>query len=127
MVTCWADTNPIRQRRDRDARITLEHYDLSDNDLEETFMVGEFVGLGPAKLKDILRVMKATYFGKIGVEYMHSNNTDVRRWMRQEIEPQFQNIDLPIEKKKEFLKNLIKPLYLRTFFKRNMLGKSASP
>ena len=41
-----SDTNPIRPRQDRDARISISHYDLSEEDLNRTFYCGNFVGLG---------------------------------------------------------------------------------
>ena len=81
-----SDTNPIRERVDRSARISLGDYDLTDSDLENSFLCGEFVGLGSAKLKDIISHMKSLYTGKIGIEYMHSNDTEMRRWIRKEFE-----------------------------------------
>ncbi len=81
-----SDTNPIRPRRDRKARISLEEYGLSEADRKTVFQCGEFVGLGPATLDSILDHLKAIYCSKIGFQYMHSNNTDVRRFMRERIE-----------------------------------------
>lgn len=118
-----SDTNPIRERKDRDARISLEHYDLSDDDLKEVFMVGEFVGLGPAALGDILRHMKAIYCEKIGIEYMHSNNTDVRRWVRKRFESTAKSIQFDPEKKRRILSKLNEATVFENFLHTKYIGQ----
>lgn len=118
-----SDTNPIRARKDRDARISLEFYDLTEGDLKETFLCGEFVGLGPATLGDILTHMKAVYCGKIGVEYMHSNNTDVRRWVRERFESTAKNYNLSSEKKKRILRKLNEATVFENFLQTKYVGQ----
>jgi 2-oxoglutarate dehydrogenase E1 component len=100
------DTNPIRPRINRHARISLDDYGLTEADLTESFRCGEFVGLGVATLKDIIAKMKKIYCDKIGIEYMHSNNTDIRRWVRNEFESGSIHINYPFEKKKRILQKL---------------------
>lgn len=118
-----SDTNPIRPRKDRDARISLSHYDLSDEDLEKTFLCGEFVGLGPAKLGDILRHLKSIYCGKIGVEYMHITDTDQRRWFRDRFESTASKINYPIEKKKQILRKLNEATVFEQFLQTKFIGQ----
>ena len=118
-----ADTNPIRPRRDRNARISLQEYGLSEADLETKFQCGEFVGLGPATLKEILDHLKKIYCAKIGFQYMHSNNTDVRRFMREKIESSAKNIDLPMDKKKRILKKLNEANVFENFLQTKYIGQ----
>ena len=54
-------TNPVRERKDRSPRLDLEDFGLSKDDLETTFEVGKELGLGVAKLKDILAALKKMY------------------------------------------------------------------
>lgn len=118
-----SDTNPIRPRINRDARISLEHYDLSKNDLDEKFLCGEFIGLGPATLKDIIAHMERTYCGFIGVEFMHSTNTDIRRWFRARFETSASNIDFPLEQKKRILKKLNEASVFENFLQTKYIGQ----
>lgn len=118
-----ADTNPIRPRRDRKARISLEEYGLSDADRKTIFQCGEFVGIGPATLDQILDHMKEIYCAKIGFQYMHSNNTDVRRFMRERIESTAKNIEIPIEKKKRILKKLNEANVFENFLQTKYVGQ----
>jgi 2-oxoglutarate dehydrogenase E1 component len=118
-----ADTNPIRPRIDRQARISLEEYGLSEADRTTIFQCGEFVGLGPATLQDILDLMKKIYCGKIGFQYMHSNNTDIRRWMREKIESTAKNIDLSLDKKKRILQKLNEANVFENFLQTKYVGQ----
>lgn len=118
-----ADTNPVRPRRDRKARISIEEYGLSEADRNTVFQAGEFVGLGPATLDQILEHLKAIYCGKIGFQYMHSNNTDVRRWMREQIESTHKNLDLPFEKKRRILEKLNEANVFENFLQTKYVGQ----
>ncbi len=119
-----SDTNPIRERKDRDARISLSHYDLSDSDLDRQFLCGEFVGLGgPATLAEILKHLKHIYCGKIGVEYMHCTDTDMRRWFREKFESGVTKIDYPLEKKKRILRKLNQATVFEQFLQTKFIGQ----
>ena len=45
-----AKTNPIRERKDRDANLNLQFFGLSEDDLDKTFQVGERIGIGARTL-----------------------------------------------------------------------------
>jgi 2-oxoglutarate dehydrogenase E1 component len=118
-----ADTNPIRPRKDRQARISLLEYSLSEADRTTVFQCGEFVGLGAATLQDILDHLKKIYCAKIGFQYMHSNNTDIRRWMREKIESTAKNIDMGLEKKKRILQKLNEANVFENFLQTKYVGQ----
>ena len=118
-----ADTNPIRPRRDRKARISLEEYGLSDADRKTVFQCGEFVGIGPATLDQILDHMKEIYCAKIGFQYMHSNNTDVRRFMREKIESTAKKIEISLDKKKRILQKLNEANVFENFLQTKYVGQ----
>lgn len=118
-----SDTNPIRPRKDRDARISLSHYDLTEDDLDKTFLCGEFVGLGPCSLGKILDHLKRVYCGKIGVEYMHCNNTDMRRWFRERFESGTIDVNYSIDKKKNILRRLNEATVFEQFLQTKFIGQ----
>lgn len=118
-----ADTNPIRPRRDRKARISLEEYGLSDADRKTVFQCGVYLGIGPATLDQILDHMKEIYCAKIGFQYMHSNNTDVRRFMRERIETTAKKIEIPLDKKKRILKKLNEANVFENFLQTKYVGQ----
>lgn len=118
-----ADTNPVRARKDRKARISLQEYGLSDGDLKTVFHCGEFVGLGATTLENIIDHLRSIYTSKLGFQYMHSNNTEVRRWMRERIEATAKNIDFPIEKKKRILQKLNEANVFENFLQTKYVGQ----
>ena len=119
-----SDTNPIRPRRDRDARISFDHFDLSTDDLDKPFMCPEFVGLAKnSTLREILDHLRAIYCGKIGVEYMHCLNTDVRRWFREKYESEAKNLNFPLEKKKRILRKLNEANVFENFLQSKFIGQ----
>lgn len=118
-----ADTNPIRPRRDRKARISLEEYGLSDADRKTVFQCGEFLGIGPATLDQILDHMKEIYCAKIGFQYMHSNNTDIRRFMREKIESTAKKIEISLDKKQRILQKLNEANVFENFLQTKYVGQ----
>ena len=50
----FTETNPVRQRRDYSPNLDIKNFCLTETDLEKTFNAGIEIGLGPAKLKDII-------------------------------------------------------------------------
>ena len=51
-------TNPVRERRKYSPTLDISNFNLEENDLDVVFQAGEEVGLGPAKLKDIVSHLK---------------------------------------------------------------------
>ena len=58
-------------------------------------------------LKDILSIIRKTYCGNIGAEYMHINETEQKRWIQQRLEEVMSTPDFSIEKRKRILNRVI--------------------
>lgn len=118
-----SDTNPIRPRKDRHARLELSEYGLEEADLEKEFWCANLLDIGTSKLKDIITHLKRIYCYKIGIEYMHSNNTEIRRWVREKFEKEAHTIDLPIEQKKRILHKLNQATVFESFLQTKYIGQ----
>jgi 2-oxoglutarate dehydrogenase E1 component len=62
------------------------HYGLSEADMTVVFNSGSLVGPDQMPLREILRAVKETYCGSIGIEYMYITDTQVKRWIQQRFE-----------------------------------------
>jgi 2-oxoglutarate dehydrogenase E1 component len=62
-------------------------YGFSDADLERVMPAGGLYGLREAPLGEIIRRLRETYCGSIGVEMMHITATDRRTWLQERLEP----------------------------------------
>ncbi len=118
-----ADTNPVRQRRDRNARLNLADLGLSEADLEQPFHAGEELGLGKAKLKDIIAHLRQVYCQSIGTEYTYINNPDIKEWIKNKIEKEGQKIDFPKDKKIRILNKLNETVVLEEFLSKKYVGQ----
>lgn len=117
-----ADTNPIRARKDRKARLNLSDVGLSDADLETEFYAGEFLGLGKAKLSAIVSKLKACYAGKVGIQYTYINNNERCQW----VENAYANMmtqELSIEERKRVLQKLNEGVMFEKFLHTKYIGQ----
>jgi 2-oxoglutarate dehydrogenase E1 component len=82
-----ADINPLAGAPRTSPRLALAAFGLDESDLDRTFETGHYLGGGQRKLRDIIASLRETYCGKVGVEYLHLQDTEVRRWLQDRIEP----------------------------------------
>ena len=66
--------------------LSLERFGLATADFERQVPETSFLG-GGANLKEILLLLKETYCRSIGVEYMHIQDPEERRWLQDRMEP----------------------------------------
>ncbi|MEO5565412.1 MAG: 2-oxoglutarate dehydrogenase E1 component [Luteimonas sp.] len=82
-----ADLDPLRMAVKPDAPdLTLGFHRLSDADLGSEFFTGGVAGRERMRLADLLALLKATYTGSIGAEFMHIADAEQRRWMYEKLE-----------------------------------------
>ncbi len=67
--------------------LELAHFGLREDDLDTTFDASHFVGLSQTTLRHLLQVLRQTYCGTIGVEYLHIQDMQIRRWLQERMEP----------------------------------------
>jgi 2-oxoglutarate dehydrogenase E1 component len=84
-----AHLDPLGERRASYSLLELSEFGLSDADLDQVVDTRPFLGLGeaPAPLRDLIKALRDTYCRTIGVEYMHIQDTGIRRWLQERMEP----------------------------------------
>ena len=118
-----SDTNPIRMRVDRDAKLDLANYDLSEDDLKNQFNISRALGLKNSTLQEIIDHLQTIYCKHIGIEYMHITDTNIRRWVRENYEQKANNFDHEIDKKKIILKKLNDAVVFENFLQNKFIGQ----
>ena len=89
-----ADLNPLRDEApDMHAELDPATYGLTIWDLDREFLTGSETGIYATvgqtlrmKLGDLLGVLRDAYCRTVGVEYMHIQEPDEKRWMQEQIE-----------------------------------------
>jgi 2-oxoglutarate dehydrogenase E1 component len=82
-----AHLDPLSEQRKTHELLELSEFGLDEADLDRTFDTSPFVGLPQATLRQLLAALRKTYCRTIGVEYMHIQDTRIRRWLQERMEP----------------------------------------
>ncbi len=119
----FTKTNPVRERRKYTPTLDLANFGLSDGDLEKTFNAGHELGLGSAKLKDIVAHLKNTYCESIGAEYLHIGDPIKIEWLRNLMETTKNQPNLSIDEKKQCLNKLNQATAFENFLHTKFIGQ----
>jgi len=119
----FTQTNPVRDRRNYEPKLTLENFGLSDGDLDTAFDSGSIIGLGKATLRSIVDHLKQVYCASIGVEYMYIRKPEEVKWIQNWLhnnnnQPAFSN-----DKKKQILKKLNEAVSFESFLHTKYVGQ----
>ncbi|MFN8356418.1 MAG: 2-oxoglutarate dehydrogenase E1 component [Spirosomataceae bacterium] len=116
-------TNPIRPRKDRNPRVTLGDYSLTDADLDTVFDAGHLLGIGPSTLRDIMKALEKIYAGNIGFEYMYIREIEVKNWIRNKIEKEALKFNPSLGEKTHILQKLNEAVVFESFLHTKYLGQ----
>jgi len=84
-----ADTDPLEYKQRRHPDLDVTTHGLTLWDLDREFPTGGFGGKPVMKLRKILGVLRDSYCRTVGVEYMHIQDPEQRRWLQDRIEHPF--------------------------------------
>lgn len=117
-----AQTNPIRQRKDRKANLELINFGLTDADLSTDFEAGQFIGLGKTSLKNIVAHLQKCYTDHIGVEFSAVNSRKKRDWLQNAVENTMLQ-PVPLNRKKRILQKLNEGVMFEKFLHTKYIGQ----
>ncbi|MGB0881756.1 MAG: 2-oxoglutarate dehydrogenase E1 component [Vicingaceae bacterium] len=118
----FTKTNPVRTRRQYSPNLDIENYGLVKADLETVFQAGNEIGIGPAKLKDIIAHLEATYCQSIGIEYMYIRKPEEVAWLREKIELK-NRAQFNKDEKKHVLHKLNQAVVFEQFLHKKFVGQ----
>ncbi len=81
-----ADVDPLEYRQRTHPDLEIESHGLTFWDLDREFVTGGLAGTTSAPLRDILGVLRDAYCRTVGIEYMHIQDPEQRRWVQSRIE-----------------------------------------
>jgi len=88
-----ADTDPLSYRSRSHPDLDIVNHGLTLWDLDREFPTGGFAGTPVMRLRDVLGVLRDSYCRSVGVEYMHIQDPDQRRWIQDRVERQHDKAD----------------------------------
>jgi 2-oxoglutarate dehydrogenase E1 component len=117
-----ARTNPIRERKDRQANLDLKYFGLTEADLATEFEAGKFINQGRTSLKNILSFLERVYTGSIGIEYTYINNQEQLDWMTNAVETDLQ-VPVKLEQQRKILEKLNEGVIFEKFLHTKYIGQ----
>src|SRR3954468_15235032 len=109
-------------RRDVPADLTPAWHGFTDADLDRPIFICGVLGFETATVREIVRVLQATYCGHIGFEYMHINDVEERRFIQGRIEGEEATVQFTPEGKQSILTKVIHAEQWEKFLARKYVG-----
>jgi 2-oxoglutarate dehydrogenase E1 component len=104
------------------ADLTPAYHGFSDSDLDRPIWIGGALGLERATIREIVECLRANYCGTIGVEYMHINDLEERRFIQERIEGKDETVQFTPEGKQAILAKVIEAEQWEKFLARKYVG-----
>jgi 2-oxoglutarate dehydrogenase E1 component len=94
--------NPPPQHPELDPRT----YGFTDADWDRPIFINHVLGMEYGTLRQIVEVLKKTYCGNIGVEFMHIQDPEQKAWIQERIEGPRNQTDFTVNGKRAILERL---------------------
>jgi 2-oxoglutarate dehydrogenase E1 component len=104
--------------------LTPEFYGFADADLDRPIFLDGVLGLETGTIRQVLEILKRTYCGHIGIQYMHIAEPDEKAWLQERIEgpDKFEQNAFTREGKLAILAKLIEAETFERFLHRRFPG-----
>jgi 2-oxoglutarate dehydrogenase E1 component len=102
--------------------LDLDAFGLDVSDLDRAFAAPGLIEQTAAPLKEIVGRLKQTYCHSIGVEYMHLQDPDERRWLQARMEPEKNQAELTAAERVDILNKLSAASLFEGFLNKKYVG-----
>ncbi len=82
-------------------------YGFSDADMDRPIFIDNVLGLESATLREIMHILRETYCGSIGIEFMHIQMPEQKAWIQRRIEGIRNQTEFTIKGKRAILERLV--------------------
>jgi 2-oxoglutarate dehydrogenase E1 component len=118
-----ADLDPLGlAKRDMPADLTPEFHGFSGAALDRPVYVGGALGLEKATVREIVDILRRNYCGHVGLEYMHINDLEERRFLQDRMEGKDAEIVFTPEGKQSILTKVVQAEQWEKFLARKYVG-----
>ena len=92
-------------------------------DLKEVHFTGNYLGGVRMQIGEVFDRLKKTYCGNVGVEYLHLQATEKRRWIQSKIEPNNNQPNFSHDEKLRILRKIIQAEEFENFLHTRYVGQ----
>ncbi|MEU8072014.1 multifunctional oxoglutarate decarboxylase/oxoglutarate dehydrogenase thiamine pyrophosphate-binding subunit/dihydrolipoyllysine-residue succinyltransferase subunit [Micromonospora sp. NPDC048169] len=116
-----ADTDPLEFTIRKHPDLDVLQHGLTLWDLDRVFPVNGFAGQQRMKLRSILGVLRDSYCRRVGIEYMHIQDPEERRWIQERVERKYEKPST--DEQKHVLNRLNAAEAFETFLQTKYVGQ----
>jgi 2-oxoglutarate dehydrogenase E1 component len=117
-----ANLDPLGlQKRETPEDLTLEFHGFAGQEDTQVY-VGGVLGLEWTSVGDLYNTLRSTYCGNVGLEYMHINDTEERRFLQDKFESPGDTIQFTPEGKRAILAAVIRGEQFEAFLGKKYVG-----
>jgi len=118
-----ADLDPLKlTERKQHPELMPETYGFGPGDMDRLVYIDMVLGLEMATMRDILALLRRTYCGKIGYEFMHISSPEQKAWIQQRIEGPDKDIEFTKLGKQAIMAKLIEAESFERFLDKKYTG-----
>src|SRR5215813_11477177 len=118
-----ADLDPLGlDKRGHHPELDYRSYGFTERDLDRQIFINNLFGRERATLREIMAILRETYCGRIGVEYMHIQDPAEKAWIQEKFENRQGRPGLSGAVKKEILRVLTTAETFERFLDRRYTG-----
>jgi 2-oxoglutarate dehydrogenase E1 component len=109
-------------KRDQHPELDPATYGFTAEDFDRAIFVNQAFGFETTTLNELIPVLRATYCGTIGIEYMHIQEPVERAWIQERIEGPRNHTDFSVKGKRAILERLVVAETFERFCDRRYTG-----
>ncbi|WP_303977556.1 2-oxoglutarate dehydrogenase E1 component [Dongia mobilis] len=118
-----ANLDPLDLKpREKHADLDYRTHGFTEADLDREIFLDGQMGFETATLRQLIHALRQTYCGSIGVEYMHIQDSDQRKWLQQKMEGSRNQRDFTDRGKRAILDRLTEAQMFENFLDKKYTG-----
>ncbi len=117
-----AQLDPLGRPRGSNPELELEHWGLSEKDLDSLFSSTTIAGTTVLTLREILALLESAYCRSIGVQFMHIDDVHAKNWLINRLEDSDHHRQLTRDEKLRILTKLTDAELFEQFIHKKFLG-----
>lgn len=104
--------------------LDISAFGLLPDDLNTEFYTRRFAKTKVASLKDIIQELRQTYCRSVGVEYMHLQDPQERKWLQDRMEPVKNQPEFKQDEKLRILNKLYQSALFENYLHKKYIGQT---
>ncbi len=108
--------------RESHPELDPKSYGFTEADMDRPIFINNVLGRESATLREIVQICRDTYCGSIGVEFMHIQDPDQKRWIQERIENIKNRTEFTIPGKRAILERLTAAEIFEQFLDKKYTG-----